>query len=1091
MVGRSPTGRGLTAFPVIREGLLGKGTGPVDYTRYVRRYGNSAECGFHHCRELNYREHFHCLDCSNGTRVFVKKEEMIRHFKWHKKRDESLQHGFMRYSPMDDCSDRFHNCQHNRKQTHYHCLKESCEKVYISTSDVQMHANYHRKDSAIIQEGFQRFRAVEDCGNDNCTFRHQRTTHFHCRRPTCSYTFKNKADMEKHKSYHVKDEQLNRDGFKKFMKHETCNYTGCRFSRVCNHIHCIREGCNYVLHSSGQLYSHKRKHERRDSELAYRRFKLAQSLMRGTLAAEMSGMGISEAMLANKSEDENNSRSSFNDNPTDVDSEEIIKKFIQICQCDAAPEEHFHCKVENCRNSLLGTAEIASDHSRNHELEDRISSLAFFAVDPASFDAQDSTIPCVSAKCPYQNREKHYHCLWDACSEVILASEEAFRRLEHFRTHQYAHKMEIGDKDVPDNNDGFFKRKRGRPPKNRMIEVSSGTHDTAIFTSFKLPKPVTPGSGAEGLDVSDSDVKDPIGFLSFPEGASCPDTSCPYHQQTNTCHYHCGHSRCHFSVSDVHKLSAHLRDFHSNVDILEGYAYYDRNSDCVDTKCEFRNNADHFHCTRDGLTFVQYAVMMSHETEVHDSSKSSPSSDDDADSEHWNNQVIKAAGTFFPGSGAKENVNHNNPMDLSSPNGSVEPTEPKSITDHSLSRILQLAPTENSETQFGPDVPCGRAFCKLKRKHHYHCTLCNQAFSELDKLRPHVLKHSSFSPLKQSESEQYTDEEGSKNDGDGHQSPEPPKPISLPKEDLFAKHDIAGALTPPSFPPTSLPNFLNYSQSIASQSPYLFLQHNPLLYAGMMFGGAPPGVFQPGAMLTPPTMPPHQIQPSPHHLGVPTPPGLGLSVNDSQCNAMLVNSSLQQLQKSAGTKRPPSASSSSPSSPSDNSAKKARMQMRILKDEPVPDGYIRFRFNEDCNYPHCGYREHQTHFHCTREDCGYSFCDKTRFVQHTARHERLDTLMGGDFKQFRANISCGRSNCSYVPSPGGAQGQNKASHFHCSKCDFVCTDTNKVVAHRRQHQKLDSITAAGFEKFTPSQNCNISSCIHSQKQTHYHCLKQK
>jgi len=53
-------------------------------------------------------------------------------------------------------------------------------------------------------------------------------------------------------------------------------------------------------------------------------------------------------------------------------------------------------------------------------------------------------------------------------------------------------------------------------------------------------------------------------------------------------------------------------------------------------------------------------------------------------------------------------------------------------------------------------------------------------------------------------------------------------------------------------------------------------------------------------------------------------------------------------------------------------------------------------------------------------------------------------------------------------------GQNKASHFHCLKCDFVCTDTNKVVAHRRQHQKLDSIMAAGFEKFTPSQNCNVS-----------------
>ena len=48
-----------------------------------------------------------------------------------------------------------------------------------------------------------------------------------------------------------------------------------------------------------------------------------------------------------------------------------------------------------------------------------------------------------------------------------------------------------------------------------------------------------------------------------------------------------------------------------------------------------------------------------------------------------------------------------------------------------------------------------------------------------------------------------------------------------------------------------------------------------------------------------------------------------------------------------------------------------------------------------------------------RKDCGYSFCDKTRFVQHTARHDRLDTLMGGDFQQYRSNVSCGRSDCVY------------------------------------------------------------------------------
>ncbi|GFY39280.1 transcription factor castor [Trichonephila inaurata madagascariensis] len=98
-----------------------------------------------------------------------------------------------------------------------------------------------------------------------------------------------------------------------------------------------------------------------------------------------------------------------------------------------------------------------------------------------------------------------------------------------------------------------------------------------------------------------------------------------------------------------------------------------------------------------------------------------------------------------------------------------------------------------------------------------------------------------------------------------------------------------------------------------------------------------------------------------------------------------------------------------------------------------------------------------------RKDCGYSFCDKTRFVQHTARHERLDTLMGGDFQRYRAVVNFGRPKC--IANTLGAKA-NKSSHFHCLKCDFVCTGTNKVVAHRRQHAKMDIIYAAGFEKYS-------------------------
>lgn len=95
-----------------------------------------------------------------------------------------------------------------------------------------------------------------------------------------------------------------------------------------------------------------------------------------------------------------------------------------------------------------------------------------------------------------------------------------------------------------------------------------------------------------------------------------------------------------------------------------------------------------------------------------------------------------------------------------------------------------------------------------------------------------------------------------------------------------------------------------------------------------------------------------------------------------------------------------------------------QQNFKIFKDEPIPQGYLKFRFNEDCNFPNCGYRNHQSHFHCCRNDCYYSFCDKTRFVQHTARHERLDKLMGDDFKQYRANMQCGHADCAYNKNMG-------------------------------------------------------------------------
>jgi len=61
---------------------------------------------------------------------------MIRHSKWHQKMEEAFKYGFRRVTPADDCSDHFQDCQHNKKQTHYHCVQsEGCDKVSKESLD--------------------------------------------------------------------------------------------------------------------------------------------------------------------------------------------------------------------------------------------------------------------------------------------------------------------------------------------------------------------------------------------------------------------------------------------------------------------------------------------------------------------------------------------------------------------------------------------------------------------------------------------------------------------------------------------------------------------------------------------------------------------------------------------------------------------------------------------------------------------------------------------------------------------------------------------------------------------------------------------
>ncbi|XP_026685642.1 zinc finger protein castor homolog 1-like [Diaphorina citri] len=664
-----------------------------------------------------------------------------------------------------------------------------------------------------------------------------------------------KHPTEKHKTYHIKDEQLLKDGFKKFMKPDPCGFPGCRFSQTCNHIHCVRENCNYVLHSRETFFLHKRKHERKDSEIAYRKFKLAQQAVNMATLSGEPGM------------------------PSDLST---------------------------------------SPGSSLHLLQQATSLAAFNAL--------------------------------------------------HDKFDTYSNSSSEGG--------------RGSPPSKYLSE------------------PPTPsGYGTPGF------------HFKFSPGASLPQTPTPSGYFTD-------HSSSAADIDDFIELtpiSFLLKPLGVYIEEL-----------CTSLYDIVRPLVIHMQHLE---TLSELCTVLRHEVQ-----------------EQIQMNLVKASGTFYPLSGLSSTSSSSHIY--SEDNIKQEPSEPLpgEVSEKSLQLLPEWMSLDRHE-RYGPELSCSRPFCKLKRKEHYHCNACNQAFSELDRLKPHITKHNPGAiPSLNLKSEH--------NNNDENQETRIPSGLSiLPIPPLDGPELVPPSQYPPGFS-AAMAAMANQQLALMTSQGLPFMPHMPALYSsptGLMFG--PPPGFNPHASL------------------------MGNGLLESAARNLLppvdhkeaLRRSLTPTRESLETKK-----------------SRAQSSMRMLKDEPVPEGYTRYRFNEDCQYTQCGYREHQTHFHCMRTACGYSFCDKTRFVQHTARHERLDTLMGGDFLQYRANVSCGREDCVYNNTITTTQ--NKASHFHCLKCDFVCTDTNKVVAHRRQHQKLDSIMAAGFEKFTPSQSCTQSDCIHSGKQTHYHCL---
>ena len=78
----------------------------------------------------------------------------------------------------------------------------------------------------------------------------------------------------------------------------------------------------------------------------------------------------------------------------------------------------------------------------------------------------------------------------------------------------------------------------------------------------------------------------------------------------------------------------------------------------------------------------------------------------------------------------------------------VSPFPPPPVAFMSGPLVAQAAMI-SAHPLYGPEPEeesCGRPFCKLKRRPHYHCNLCNQGFTEKDKLETHLKRHTEPPP---------------------------------------------------------------------------------------------------------------------------------------------------------------------------------------------------------------------------------------------------------------------------------------------------------------------------------------------------------
>lgn len=1107
------------------------------YQKYISRFSGSQHCGHIHCA-YQYREHYHCLDPECNYQRFTSKQDVIRHYNMHKKRDNSLQHGFMRFSPLDDCSVYYHGCHLNGKSTHYHCMQVGCNKVYTSTSDVMTHENFHKKNTQLINDGFQRFRATEDCGTVECQFYGQKTTHFHCRRPGCSFTFKNKCDIEKHKSYHIKDDAYAKDGFKKFYKYEECKYEGCVYSKATNHFHCIRTGCGFTFTSTSQMTSHKRKHERRHIRSS------------GVLGLSSSLMGGKDNDLEESSNDDlidfsalSSKNSSLSASPTSQQSSISLVPTVS-----EAPSPQTHKSSGTIPPTTKISTLLSQTLPTNMPLALALSSATLPAGAGPYFpvmSARGSTTLPLSNIMPVAAPDTSPQSATGASDQnstspaatSIMEKISASKGLISPMMARLA-AAALKQSPCPEAGNGQASSRLSIKAETSDAEgtLQNSSQEHSLDLSLNSNEPNGQDTACDPLlhpALVNKSLLSNAGSASLKADAESSDSGESTHYLGKV-----------MKALDREKYAEPWKTYLRRFDPV----------DVCDRQCDFLHKL-HFHCmveecgalfsTQDGA--IKHAnfhfrtdvgTKISSEISFPGDSKVSPMS-----------SSPPIPSTLTPG------------CEVPAPYPAAVPSTPTLLAWKQLASSIPQIPQipasipslasspmattslENAKPQVKPGFlqfqendPCLATDCKYANKFHFHCLFgnCKYVCKTSGKAESHCLDHINPNNSLVNVRDQFAyyslqclcPNQHCEFRMRGHYHCLRPScyfvtnittklPWHVKKHEkaerraangfkYFTKREECGRMGCKYNQVNShfhcIREGCQFSFLLKHQMtsharkhmrrmlgknfdrvPGQVLSHNPM---GGSTAHSPSSTENPlSFQTTSQTMMDTETDECMDYTGLGSPGGMSSESSnlDRSCSSTPVGN---ESADAGNTITMPTASGAKKRfwiiedmSPFGKRRKTASSR-KMLDEGMMLEGFRRYDLYEDCKDTACQFSLKVTHYHCTRENCGYKFCGRTHMYKHAQHHDRVDNLVLDDFKRFKSSLSCNFPDCQF---------SGNSTHFHCLRCGFRCTDSTKVTAHRKHHGKQDVISAAGFCQFSSSVDCEVPECKYKLKCSHFHC----